>query len=445
MKKALLSVLYAAEKLNESTLKRISEDLNIPLSQAAGAATFFSAFNGMDDGDVEPELFQNSHAGPMLSGDGNYESIKKAVSEKTDILALMDAAHIRGRSGSGFPAADKWRMTASAPGGEKYIVCNVSEGEGGTYKDAALLTRAPSSVIAGITLCSMATGIERGIIYVRAEYVDLYKNLQKAVRDAYEKGILGKGFDIEVILGGGAYVSGEETGLLEALEGRRSEPRLKPPYPSIEGLFGKPTIINNAETFASVAALVKYGPENPTKLYTVTGCVTEPGVYELPINTTLRELITAAGGVQEGKKFKGFQIGGGATGSIVGLDAMDVALTFDDCRKNGFTLGTGSVRCIGEEESIPEICRESLKFLKNQSCGMCVPCRYGLPELCEALDNLISGSGTVVNLRSLSDYISQNARCALGQSAPTVLMTAIAAFPEEFKSLCKEVSGNAGM
>ena len=203
-------------------------------------ATFFSAFNGMDDGAVEEDLFATPHGGPMLAGDPEYRSVRRAIDEHLDVLALLEQGGILGRSGSGFPVAAKWKLTADTPADKKYIVCNGSEGEGHTYKDAALLTHAPSAVIAGMALCALATGIETGFLYVRAEYENAYHCIEQAVESAYKKGVLGddvlgsgKRFHLTAVLGGGAYVSGEETGLLQALDGNRAVQRLKPPYPGV--------------------------------------------------------------------------------------------------------------------------------------------------------------------------------------------------------------------
>lgn len=456
---ALHELQSKCAKVSAEQDRRIADTLNLPLSQVAGAATFFSAFTGGDDGTVDETMFATPHGAKLLAGDPDYASVRKMVEERPDLLALIDETHILGRSGSGFPMSTKWKMTAEVDGEEKYIVCNGSEGEGNTYKDAALFTHAPTAVIAGMVLCALVTGIRKGYLYIRAEYKNAYDAVCKAVKEAYDKNILGgdilgsgKAFDLEVVLGGGAYVSGEETGLLQALEGQRSEPRLKPPYPGVSGLYGKPTIINNAETFAAVTCLMQNGVEfflengtetaGGTKLYTITGCVGSPGVYELPHKTTLAQAIQAAGGIQEDKAFKGIQIGGGATGSFGGRDVMDMVLDYDGCRRKGLSLGTGSIYCIAEDESVIALCHNSIAFLAEQSCGMCAPCRYGLAEMRDHLARIISGDATteaLEALENLADYIGQNARCALGQAAPGVFTTAYHAFPEEFRAACKEV------
>ena len=451
---SLLAILHEAKRqfgsVDLEQQKEIAEALDLPLSRVAGVATFFSAFNGMDDGAVEENLFAAPHGGPMLAGDPEYRSVRRAVDEHLDILALLEQGGILGRSGSGFPVAAKWKLTADTQAEEKYMVCNGSEGEGYTYKDAALLTHAPSAVIAGMALCALATGIETGFLYVRAEYENAYQCTKRAVELAYENGVLGddilgsgKRFHLTAVLGGGAYVSGEETGLLQALEGKRSEPRLKPPYPGVCGLHGKPTIVNNAESFAAITALV-LSDENAvnTKLYTLSGCVADPGVYELPQGVTLQEAIDTAGGIAPGKDLKGIQLGGGATGGFAGPGALDTVLDYAGCRQKGLALGTASIHCFDETQSAAALCRESISFLAGQSCGMCAPCRFGLDRMTELLDELIAGNAepkVLAELDELAAYIGQSARCALGQAAPTAFVTARRAFPADFETLCKEV------
>ena len=454
---ALIFVLHKAKevygKITVDVLNQIADLMRLPLSEVAGAATFYSAFNGMNDGVADDDFTTPQSAIWLLNYSKKYEAVQKVVLEKTDIIATIEHAKICGRSGSGFPVAKKWSLTRNVKARKKYIVCNGSEGEGDTYKDYALFINSPNSIIEGMIICAIATGIKKGYIYIRAEYERAFCIVEEAVQNAYKAGVLGenilnsgKSFDIEVFLGGGAYVSGEETALLQTLEGKRAEPRSKPPYPGTNGLFGYPTIINNAETFASVATLIlhgeeqfkKYGTETVggTKIFTVSGAVSNPGVYETAHGITVLQLLEMVGGAKG--KIKGFQLGGGATGSFASIEKMDTVLDFDSCRKAGLSLGTASIRFIGENENVPELALKSIAFIKDQSCGMCVPCRYGLSELVEQLDKLCRGNGgSVEGILHLCDYISCNSRCALGQSSTIALTTAIKAFPEEFISLEK--------
>ncbi len=442
----LLPTLWAAQEengeLTTEAQKELAETLGLPLRDIAGAVSFYSAFSGASDGEWTELPVRK--AGSMLSLPEDYAALRRVRAEHTDILALIRQAGLLGRSGSGFPVADKWELTKNASGAEKYIVANGSEGEGATAKDRALLENAPHAVIEGMLLCAEATGISQGILYVRAEYETAFRAAKAAAEKARKDGIL-NGFNLQVIRGGGAYVAGEETGLLQSLEGKRAEPRLKPPYPGTCGLFGKPTILNNAETFAAVAALI-HDPETAlTKLYTVTGCETE-GVYECVHTVTARELLALSGGMRDGKALKGFQLGGGATGSFAGADRLDTELSVAGCRKAGLSLGTGSIRFIAEDESPVSLALESTAFLAEQSCGMCVPCRYGLPELTRGLQRLMNGEMTQDELRELrefADYISQNARCALGQAAPTAFISAYDCFRNDFENLCREEDDDA--
>ncbi len=460
----LMPVLHKARELyGEIDIhvgRQIARGLGIPTAEVMAAATFYSAFNGMDDGEADDRfLAAHEEAGcpDFINGHPKgFASVKKALQENIDIIRTLDQGKILGKSGSGFPVARKWELTRNTQADEKYIVCNGSEGEGNTYKDYYLFCNYPKTIIEGMILCSLATDIRQGYIYVRLEYEKAYDILVRAVKEAYAEGALGKdifgsgkSFDLEVILGGGAYVSGEETGLLQALEGNRGEPRLKPPFPGVSGLYGKPTIINNAESFAAAAALLYRGTQEflregtqsagGSKLYTVCGCVKEPGVYEAAHHVTFRELILLAGGEAEGKKIRGFQVGGGATGSFGDRSMLDTVLDYSSLREKGLALGTASIYFFSEEESVPALAAKSIAFLKDQSCGLCTACKYGLAQLSRQLDDLCEGKGgpdTIRTLKELCAYISSSSRCALGQASPTALTSAMRLFLADFEALC---------
>lgn len=290
----LMPVLHKAKELfgeiTVSVQQLIAEDMGMPLSEVSAAVTFYSVFNGMEDGEVQLEFLDLPKAQGeifwLLGHPSDYQAVRKYLKEDMDFISLLREAKVCGKSGSGFPVANKWELTKNTEADHKYIICNGSEGEGNTFKDMVLLTRVPQAIIEGMILCAMETGIQEGILYVRSEYEQAYSCVKQAIAEAYEEGILGedilgsgKTFHLEAVLGGGAYISGEETGLLQALEGKRSEPRLKPPYPGVSGLYGRPTIINNAESFAAAASLVLHGVEEflnagtadagGSKLYTV--------------------------------------------------------------------------------------------------------------------------------------------------------------------------------
>lgn len=455
---SLIPALHKAKALygdlTPELLGTIAEELELPMSRVAAAATFYSAFNGMDDGTADDRYLKPRVSSWLLEHPTGYPAARKYLENKTDLSSLLRKAGVRGRSGSGYPVADKWELTRVTPADVKYIIANGSEGEGDTYKDYLLMVKKPELIIEGMMICSLYTDIPTGIVYVRAEYEKAYDVVQNAIAEAYRAGVLGenalgsgKRFDLQAVRGGGAYVSGEETALIAMLEGGRSEPRLKPPYPGVCGLFGKPTVINNVETFAAVASLVLHGADTflqmgtpnagGTKLYTVSGAVERPGVYELPHSVTARQVLELAGG----KAVKGFQIGGGATGCFAAADKLDVVLDYASLREAGLSLGTGAIRFIGEDESVPTLAWKSTAFLKDQSCGVCTSCRFGLADLTALLEQLLHGEGTKETLQKAKqacDYIGQNARCALGQAAPSAFRSALAAFPNEFDALCRK-------
>lgn len=455
---SLIPALHKAKTLygeiTGDVQKRVADGLGLPLSRVAAAATFYSAFNGMDDGGADDRYLEPKKTGFMLEHPTGYKAARKFLNENIDMISLLRAGKVRGRSGSGFPVADKWELTINTPSDVKYIVANGSEGEGDTYKDYLLMVKKPELILEGVLICGLYTGISKGIVYIRAEYDKAYASMTKAIEEAYDAGVLGenalgsgKRFDLEAVLGGGAYVCGEETALLEMLEGRRSEPRLKPPYPGACGLYGKPTIINNVETFAAVASLVLQGAEafrnmgtsetGGTKLYTVSGAVERPEVYELPHSVTAREVLELAGG----QNVKGFQVGGGATGCFGSAAQLDTVMDYGPLRAAGLSLGTGAIRFIGEDESVPKLALRSIAFLKDQSCGICTACRYGLAELTELMQKLIDGEGTAETLaeaKQVCEYVGQNARCAHGQAAPLAFESAVRSFPEEFEALCRK-------
>ena len=409
MSEKLIAALREAKDTSADSLKQIAQQLNLPVSQVAGVASFYSAFTGAFDGTVEPSFAQGGKEGTMFAP-ANYDRICEICRENKNLIGTLRASGLVGRGGAAFPVADKWELTKNAEG-EKIIICNGSEGEGETFKDMKLMLRAPHAIIQGMMLCAAAIGSTRGYIYVRAEYPECAESLKQAVAQAP----LGD-FTIEVVLGAGAYVCGEETALIRSLQGQRGEPALKPPYPGVKGLNGQPTVINNAESFAAVSAYFLTG--EITKLFTVSGCVDAPGVYELPYGMTVKEVADLAGA----KNVKGFRLGGGCTGRIYSTDSMDLVLD----PKAG--LGTASLFFFDGTADVRALCAESVGFLAKQSCGKCVPCRYGSEEL----EKLLREQGSVAELETLCRYLKLNSRCALGQGIPNTVESAMAAFPAEF-------------
>lgn len=409
MSEKLIAALRGAKDTSADSLKQIAQQLNLPVSRVAGVASFYSVFRGESDGPVDPNFAQGGKEGAMFAP-ANYDRIAEICREHKDIIGTLRASGLVGRGGAAFPVADKWELTKNAEG-EKFIVCNGSEGEGETFKDMKLMLRAPHAIIQGMMLCAAAIGSAKGCIYVRAEYPECAESLKQAVAQAP----LGD-FSIDIVLGAGAYVCGEETALIRSLQGQRGEPALKPPYPGVKGLHGQPTVINNAESFAAASAYFLTGEIR--KLFTVSGCVAAPGVYELPYGMTVKQVAELAGA----KDVKGFRLGGGCTGKIYNADSMDLALD----PKAG--LGTASLFFFGSNTDVRGLCADSVGFLAKQSCGKCVPCRYGSEEL----EKLLREQGRVAELKQLCRYLKLNSRCALGQGIPNTVESAMAAFPAEF-------------
>ena len=407
----LIGALRSAGDCAPETLKRLSEELSLPLSHVAGVASFYSEFTGMSDGEADLRFAQGGVEGPMFAS-ADYNGIFSLAAAPEKILPRLRVLSVLGRGGAAFPVADKWETVAKSGAKQKYIVCNANEGEGETFKDMKLMLRAPHAILEGIILCAAATGADRAIICVRSEYPECCGSLEKELQN-----VKPDGFEIEVVRCAGAYVCGEETALLRFLEGRRGEPALKPPYPGERGLHSCPTVVGNAESFAAAAAALLTG--EVTKLFTVSGCVERPGVYELPYGVTVRKFAEMAGA---GASIKGFRLGGGATGRVFGAEKLDDPLTPDG------GLGTASVMFFDGTTSVRGLCAESAAFLARQSCGKCVPCRLGARELARLLKN----GGGASEIAGLCRYLKTTSRCALGQSIPNCVESAMSAFPEEF-------------
>ncbi len=407
----LIPALREAPDRSPKALKSIADELGLPISHVAGVATFYSELTGISDGEVDLSFANGGREGAMFAP-ANYEKILSICASDTDIIGVLRDAGLTGRGGSAYNIAGKWDTVKNAPGEKKYIICNGSEGEGETYKDMKLMLRAPHAILQGMLLCAAAVGAVKGFVYVRSEYPECFESMKKAVSEA-ELG----GFEIEVVKGAGAYVCGEETALIRSIVGKRGEPTLKPPYPGINGIFHKPTVINNAETFAAVSEYFLSG--EVSKLFTVSGCVAAPGVYELPFGVSVREIAQMAGA----KNVKGFRLGGGCTGRIYSAHSLDMKL------EAGASLGTASLMFFDESSSARTLCTESVEFLSGQSCGMCTPCRFGSVELAK----LLRENGSKAEIEKLCNYLRLSSRCSMGQGIPNTVESAIGAFPAEFE------------
>ncbi|HUG93164.1 MAG TPA: NADH-ubiquinone oxidoreductase-F iron-sulfur binding region domain-containing protein [Planctomycetaceae bacterium] len=386
---------------------------------------------------------------------GAYSGLRTALSgSQGAVIEAIETAGLTGRGGAGFPTARKWRMVAEAPDGPRFVICNADESEPLTFKDRVLMESDPHAVLEGMAVCGYAVGAAEGIVYIRGEYEPQARLLEAAIGQAVERGwlggrIAGSGFSFHVHVhrGAGAYICGEETALLESLEGRRGEPRIRPPYPAAHGFRGQPTVVNNVETLATAAAILAQGaeawratglPEAPgTRLFTLQGHIRRSGLVELPCGLTLRQIIdTFGGGMRPGSRFQ-FALTGGAAGTFVSGDQLDVPLG-PAARQAGIAIGSGGILVCDESVSPVAVLREALHFFEQESCGKCTPCRIGTAQARRTLDRLLSGDGDAGDLRRLDEFarLLRNASfCGLGTSAADPIRTARERFPDEFERL----------
>jgi NADH-quinone oxidoreductase subunit F len=398
---------------------------------------------------------------------GGYANLKKAVTTMTPeaVVEEVKTAGIRGRGGAGFPAGLKWSFTRPLTTTPKYVICNADEGEPGTIKDRYIMEGDPHKVLEGIAIAGFAVGASKGFIYVRGEYYLSKHRLNQAIEQARAKGYLGEklfgtdfSFDIEVRSGFGCYICGEETALIESIEGKRGYPRMKPPFPGVAGLWGKPTIVNNVETLASVPAIIAKGGEwykslgtpdtTGTKIYQIIGHVKTPQVCEVPAGITLRQLIdTYGGGLKDGSKFKMCQTGGASAG-IVTPDALDVPVDFGSMSKVGGALGSGTMLVMDESVCTVDFIRSVAVFFAHESCGQCTPCREGTPQILKAVTRMTNGTATLDDLaflERLAAVMMDASFCPLGQTALAPMMSALKNFRQEFEEHIKEKKCRAGV
>ena len=387
---------------------------------------------------------------------GGYEALGRALSEMTPagVLEEIKRSGLRGRGGAGFPTGIKWEAVLRAQGEEKYVVCNADEGEPGTFKDRLILEGDPHKLIEGMALCAYAVGATRGFVYIRGEYGLSISRMERAIAQAREYGLLGEdilgsgfSFDLEVRPGAGAYVCGEETALIESLEGKRGWPRIRPPYPVTHGLWGKPTVVNNVETLANVPEILRQGAEwyrslgTPTcpgtKVYTILGHVRFPGLVEVEMGTPLRTLVyELGGGLPEGRRLKGVLVGG-AAGAFLPPESLDVRMDFDSLRGLAAALGSGAILVMDESACIVDMLASVLWFFRHESCGQCVPCRAGTDELVRLIELVRAGEGdegTLALMETIVETMRQASLCPLGQSVAMPVKTALSGFREEFLS-----------
>ncbi len=385
---------------------------------------------------------------------GGYAALKKTLAmTPQNVLAEVKAAGLVGRGGAAFPTGVKWEGAASAPGQPKYIVCNADESEPGTFKDRILMEEDPHRTIEGMIIAAYAVGASRGYIYVRGEYPYAFKVMSEAVAEARQAGVIGGNifgsgldFDIEMRLGAGAYICGEETALLESIEGKRGLPRIKPPFPTTHGLFGKPTVINNVETFCNLPLILNQGAavyrkigtdRSPgSKLFCVSGQIQRPGLYEVPFGVTLRHLLfDLAGGLSQGRKLQAVLMGGAAGAFAIDKD-LDVILSFENLSAAGLPLGSGSVMVFDDSADLCDVLKRLTHFFADESCGKCYPCQLGARRQYEILDRAAAGHSLTGDRERLSDVgvtMIDASLCGLGQTAATAVLSAVKLWPEMFK------------
>ncbi len=384
---------------------------------------------------------------------GGYLALKKAFKNKrSELLEEVKKSNLRGRGGAGFPAGMKWGFMPEDPNIEKYLIVNADEGEPGTFKDKYIMSKIPHLLIEGMIITSYIVGIKTGYIYIRGEYENYAKILEKAIEEAKRKKYLGKNilnkkhtFNIIVHRGAGAYICGEETALIESLEGKRAHPRLKPPFPANKGLYGKPTLINNVETIASIPSIINYGgfwfsslgtqKNGGTRLFGISGKVKKPGVYELPMGTNLKDIIYKyAGGIKDDKKIKAV-IPGGISAPILKEDEIDIPMDFDSLMKAGSMLGSGAIMVFDEDDSMLEVLRIMIDFYTHESCGQCAPCRYGtdvLQKLIHSVYNKEASKETLEQIEETANSIIGKTICPFGDAVGMAVGTLVKKFKNEF-------------
>lgn len=383
---------------------------------------------------------------------GGYESLRKVLSMAPgDVIAEMKLSGLRGRGGAGFPLWKKWDIAARAPGDQKYVICNADEGEPGTNKDRVILSGDPHSILEGMAIAAYTVGANMGFLYLRYEYPYLFPILEQAIGNARRMGYLGKGilgssfsFDVKVVSGGGAYVCGEETALIESIEGRRGEPRFKPPYPGVSGLYGKPTVVNNVETLANVPVIIERGGDwfsqigvphcTGTKVFTLCGNIAQKGVFEYPMGTNLRDIFQAHGGVKDNKDLRGFMLGG-QSGNLINAGQIDLPMDIDSCQQAESVLGTGTIMVIDDYHEILDIVENIMSFFIEESCGKCTPCREGNIRIHEIIRRINSGQGHMEDLTLLEDLASTMnvaCLCGLGQNSSVAVITSLHNFRDVY-------------
>ncbi|KNY27016.1 NADH-quinone oxidoreductase subunit NuoF [Pseudobacteroides cellulosolvens] len=412
-------------------------------------------------GVINPELIEE-----YIAFDG-YKALAKVLTEMTpeEVIDTIKKSGLRGRGGGGFPSGLKWEFTAKSKDDQKYVCCNADEGDPGAFMDRSVLEGDPHSVIEAMAIAGYAVGANQGYIYIRAEYPIAVKRLNIAIEQAKQYGLLGSNifgtdfnFDLEIRLGAGAFVCGEETALMTSIEGKRGEPRPRPPFPAVKGLWNKPTLLNNVETYANIPPIINKGAEwfssigteksKGTKVFAVGGNINNTGLVEVPMGTTLREVVyEIGGGIPEGKKFKAAQTGG-PSGGCIPASHLDVPIDYDSLIQLGSMMGSGGLIVMDEDTCMVDIAKFFLEFTVDESCGKCPPCRIGTKRMLEILERITDGKGKeddITKLEILAKNIKASALCGLGQTAPNPVLSTLHYFKDEYLAHVKDKKCPAGV
>ena len=429
------------DSLNSKPVERLQIPLNIP---------FFSRQTKIvlaNSGRIDPERIEDYIAA------GGYAALIKALTEMspTEVISQVTRSGLRGRGGAGYPAGLKWSTVSKAVGTRKFLVCNADEGDPGAFMDRTILASDPHKVLEGMIIAAYAVGASDGFIYVRAEYPLAVTRLKAAIRQAERLGLLGKNifgtqfsFSIELRLGAGAFVCGEETALIASIEGRRGTPRPRPPYPAESGLWNSPTLINNVETFAHVPRIILEGGDwyarlgteksKGTKMFALAGRVNNTGLIEVPMGMSLREIIFNIGGIPEGHRFKAVQTGG-PSGGCIPEEHLDIPVDYESLTKLGSIMGSGGMVVMDETSCMVDVAKYFMEFCKSESCGKCVPCRVGTSQMHDILTRITTGAASMEDLTTLEelcDLVRNTSLCGLGQTAPNPILSTLRYFRDEY-------------
>lgn len=449
--KIVTKLLYQETVIDENTIKPLSET-NFYKKQMR--------ISLRNCGEIDPQNIDE-----YLEKDG-YKALEKALKDMSSQAVIDEilASGLRGRGGAGFPTGRKWGMAAANAADQKYVCCNADEGDPGAFMDRSVLEGDPHSVIEAMAIAGYAIGATQGYVYIRAEYPIAVKRLQIAIDQAKERGYIGKNifgsgfdFDLDIRLGAGAFVCGEETALMTSIEGKRGEPKCRPPYPALKGLFGKPTVLNNVETYSNIPQIIYKGADwfksigteksSGTKVFALGGKITNTGLVEVPMGTTLREIVDEiGGGVPDGHTFKAAQTGG-PSGGCIPASMIDTKIDFDNLLEIGSMMGSGGLIVMDETTCMVDIAKFFLEFTVEESCGKCTPCRVGTKRMLEILEKVTEGKASMEDidrLEELCHYIKENSLCGLGQTAPNPVLSTLSHFRDEYEAHVKEHRCPAG-